>query len=401
VFVPAFSAIGAVVQWVWSSIIQPVFGFIASAIGVVVSVAVWFWNTFGPIFIAVGNLLWTVWSGMISVVFALLKLAFMAVWAVIQLWWANVKFIFNMVAAVFLWIWSSVISPIMSALGAVFTWLWSIIQPVLSAVGALFIWLWANAISPVVNFISAGLSWLWGVIVMIFNSIVVFIQTQINAIVMAANGVTSFVNAISGHFQSMVNAVRDKINSAITFVRELPGKIIGAIGDLGSILYNAGQNVINGLINGISSRIGALRSKIAEAAKSIRDALPFSPAKYGPLSGGGAPDIAGATIVDMVVNGIRKNIPDLYSAATDIASAVSFPLFETKNPTLGTQTMTVQAGRIATMAADNQLGTTAVNTARNYTITVNAIDPRSASRSVMEAIAEWERSNGSGWRAKG
>jgi hypothetical protein len=37
-------------------------------------------------------------------------------------------------------------------------------------------------------------------------------------------------------------------------------------------------------------------------------------------------------------------------------------------------------------------------TSISYQITVNALDPQSASRAVVDAIQEFERRNGKGWR---
>lgn len=322
VFVPAFNAIGAVVSWVWTSIIMPVFSAITTAIGAVVAAAMWFWNTFGPVFTAIGSLIWTIWSGVISVVFDLFKFAFAVIGAVAQVFWAVISTVFSAVAGVIMAVWSAVISPVLSAIGALFTWLWSAaIQPALTAIGALFAWLWGAAIQPVIDGIAGALSWLWGVIQSIFNMIVAHVRDRINQIVAAANGVANFVNTIRNHFQEAVNSIRDKINTATDFVRGLPGRIIDAVGNLGSLLYNAGQNVINGLINGISNRIGALRAKIADAASTIRNALPFSPAKEGPLSGSGDPTIAGGKIVSMVADGMADRVPRLRAAAWGMADA--------------------------------------------------------------------------------
>ena len=397
VIMPAFRAIGAVISWVWTSVIMPVFNALRAAVMAVGAVFAWWWNTFSPVFRAVGNLMWTVWSGIISVVFDLIKLAFSVIWGVIQVWWAGAKTVLGAFGAVFIWLWG-VISPVFAAIGSAFMWLWSVIQVAIMAVGVTFTWLW-GVISPVFAAIGSALSWLWGVIVSIFNAIVAFIKAAIIQIVAAASGVAAFVSSLAGYFQAGVNAVRDKIGAMISFVRELPGKIISAIGNVGSMLYNAGQNVINGLIDGIASRIGALRAKIADAARAIRDALPFSPAKYGPLSGGGAPDIAGATVVNMITTGMKGRVPALRAASIDLASAISSPLMmEAKTPTLGAQTPMVESRQILSMAETRPAG--APEGGRTYTITVNAIDPRSAARGVIEAIAEWERTNGSGWRAR-
>lgn len=397
VVMPAFRAIGAVISWVWTSVIMPVFSALSAAVMAVGAVFTWWWNTFSPVFRAVGNLMWTVWSGIISVVFDLLKLAFSVLWGVIQVWWAGVKVVFAALGAVFTW-WWGMVSSVMSAIGSAFMWLWGVVQTAIAAVGAAFTWVW-SVISPVFSAIGSGLAWLWGVIVTAFNAVVAFIRAAISQVVAAASGVAAFVSQLGVYFQAGVNVVRDKIGSMISFVRELPGKIISAIGNVGSMLYNAGQNIINGLIDGIGNRIGALRAKISDAARAIRDALPFSPAKYGPLSGSGAPNIAGATIVNMVTSGMKTQIPGLRAASLDLASAISSPLLLEAKSALGMQDPTIEARRLLA-AADARPTATAADEEKTYTITVNAIDPRSAARGVMEAIAEWERSNGSGWRAR-
>lgn len=324
VFQPAFQGIGTVITWLWTSIIQPVFNFISAAIQTVIGVVVWFWTTFGPIWIAVGTLIWTVWSGVFSIVFDLLKLGFYAVMAVLQIFWTVIQVVFAAVAGIVVAVWSTVIQPVLSMIGDMFTWLWGVIQPVVNAVGAAFTWLWTSAISPVVSAVASALSWLWDVIRSVFTSVVSFVRSAINQIVSAAGGVSDFVNSISSHFQAAVNSIRDKLGTAISVVRGLPGQISNAVGNLGSLLYGAGQNVINGLINGISSRIGALRSKIHEAANAIRNALPFSPAKEGPLSGKGDPTIAGGKIVMMVAEGMKSQAPSLRAAAWNVADSAMY-----------------------------------------------------------------------------
>lgn len=403
VFVPAFTAIGAVVSWVWNSVIMPVFSAIATAIGAVVGVVVWFWSTFGPIWLAIGNLVWTVWSGVFSIVFSLLKLAFTVIVSIVRVWWAVISAAFMAVAAVIMAVWSTVISPILSAIGALFTWLWSsAIQPALSAIGAFFKWLWSSAISPVINWVASALAWLWGVIQTIFSAVVGFIRGAINQIVAAASGIAGFVNSVSSHFQSVVNAIRDKINAAIGFVRGLPGQITGAIGNLGSLLYNAGQNVINGLINGITSRIGDLRAKASEAAGAIRDALPFSPAKEGPLSGSGDPTIAGGKIVKMVAQGMEARLPALRLAAFDLGATVSALWSGGATTPTGAAAGTLAANLPAlNVDITRPAGTTTAGTppATTYNITVQALDSKAAGPVVIDAIKSFERANGKGWRS--
>jgi TP901 family phage tail tape measure protein len=397
---PVFTAIGAVVLWVWTSVIQPVFNAITVVIGAVVTAVTWLWTTFGPVFTAIGNLVWTVWSGVISVVFSLLKLAFTVIIAVVQVFWTVVKAAFMAVGAVVMMVWSTFISPVLSAIGALFTWLWGVIQPVLSAIGALFTWLWSSAISPFITWVSGALSSLWGIIQTIFTAVVSLIRGAINQIVLAANGVTAFVNAISSHFQAAVNSIRDKINMAVSVVRGLPGQIIGAVGNLGSLLYNAGQNVINGLINGISSRIGAIRDKMAEAASMIRNHLPFSPAKVGPLSGAGDPTKSGAKIVEMVATGMEYRIPELNAISQQMAQTVLDSLPSYRTGTTGVTPATGLSNSIPLAPALTTIpGQTGGTTTVTYQITVNSLDPRTAGTIVIDAVREYERRNGKSWRS--
>lgn len=67
-----------------------------------------------------------------------------------------------------------------------------------------------------------------------------------------------------------VNAVAGGAADMAAIAAGIPGEIIGAVGDLGSILYNAGRAVIQGLINGMTSMLGSLRS----VASSITNLIP-------------------------------------------------------------------------------------------------------------------------------
>lgn len=130
---------------------------------------------------------------------------------------------------------------------------------------------------------------------------------------------------IGAFFQQVNDAVVARVTALIEYVQGLPGRILAAIGNLGSLLYSAGANVIQGLINGIGSRIGALRDKIANAVQTIRDHLPFSPAKTGPLSGSGSPHIAGAVITEMIAAGLDAGTPLIAQAAGRVAGATMSP----------------------------------------------------------------------------
>lgn len=84
----------------------------------------------------------------------------------------------------------------------------------------------------------------------------------------------TFAGAVGRHAQEagqrLVQAIASKIADAIAYFRGLPARITGAMPSAGTILQGAGRAIIQGLISGITSQIGALRSKLS----SITDMIP-------------------------------------------------------------------------------------------------------------------------------
>lgn len=70
---------------------------------------------------------------------------------------------------------------------------------------------------------------------------------------------------------SATNGARNLVNDFVNMIRELPGKAVSALGNLGSLLVNAGRSLIRGLINGVNSAVGALRSRLAEITNLLPD----------------------------------------------------------------------------------------------------------------------------------
>ena len=66
------------------------------------------------------------------------------------------------------------------------------------------------------------------------------------------------------------SAVSSGVSSVISLVTSLPGQIKGIFASAGSWLWNAGLNIIKGLLNGINSMIGTVKSKL----KSLTNLIP-------------------------------------------------------------------------------------------------------------------------------
>ena len=161
---PVFTAIGEVFTWIYSNIIMPIVTGIMIYIGLWAAVITWLWETvLSPVFAAIGE--------------------------------------------VFQWLYQNVIAPIVGfiqagiqGLGLVFQWLHAnIIAPVFAALGAAFQWVWANVISPVVGFISGAITNVGNTIRSVFGGIGSFIgsafQAALNVVRGPINGIIGLVNS--------------------------------------------------------------------------------------------------------------------------------------------------------------------------------------------------------------
>lgn len=71
------------------------------------------------------------------------------------------------------------------------------------------------------------------------------------------NNIIAFFQSLPGRigafFQNAADGARNTWNSVVDWFKGLPGRILDAIGNVGSILVNAGASIINGFLNGLKS----------------------------------------------------------------------------------------------------------------------------------------------------
>lgn len=117
---------------------------------------------------------------------------------------------------------------------------------------------------------------------------------------------------VLGFFTTAFNSMKEGAIGAVAllveFVRTIPGKILGALPNPIEMLYSAGKRIVQGLINGIKSMIGAVGDAIGSVAGAIADALPGSPVKVGPLRVLNK-GYAGGQIMKMLADGMKDQLP--------------------------------------------------------------------------------------------
>lgn len=129
------------------------------------------------------------------------------------------------------------------------------------------------------------------------------VSGAINAVMGAIGGLADVPGRVGGWFGGARDAARGALDGLVSMVGGIPGRITGALGNLGSLLVGAGRELMNGLARGINERISAVTDKVRAAAQAIRNLLPGSPVKEGPLTSwnnGGA----GKRLMAMLAGGI-------------------------------------------------------------------------------------------------
>ena len=175
------NAIGTAWDWLWTTVLQPVF----QAIG---EVFTWIYE----------NIILPIVTGI---------MIYVGLWA-----------------AVITWLWETVISPVFSAIGEVFNWIWnSVISPVIgfisdaiNNVGIIFDWLYANAVKPAFDGVAGAFNWVWNSVI---SPVVNFISDAINNVGNTIRDVFGGIGDFIGNaFQGALSVVRGPINGIIGLV---------------------------------------------------------------------------------------------------------------------------------------------------------------------------------------
>jgi hypothetical protein len=184
--------------------------------------------------------------------------------------------------------------------------------------------------------------------------------------------VTSIFNATKGVvtsiWNSMVTVITSALNRAKSAVSGAISTIKGYFSGAGSWLYDAGKQLIQGLVNGIKAMIGAVTGAISGIASKIKGFMPGSPIKEGPLKpwNTGRP---GEQLINMVADGIRSNLAPIEEAFNGLAIPVPTVLASPEVAVTASAQRTASAAQapaqpsvdLASLIASGDLGTKEIN----------------------------------------
>lgn len=97
------------------------------------------------------------------------------------------------------------------------------------------------------------------------------VKVAIGAVRGAVNGMRAIVGIISSAWNAARAAVSNAIGKIVALARGIKGRVTGALAGAANWLRNAGIQIIQGLLNGIESMIGKVRSKLQSLTNMIPD----------------------------------------------------------------------------------------------------------------------------------
>lgn len=155
------------------------------------------------------------------------------------------------IKAVTIAVWDAVVSAVVTA------WNW-IVEKVTAAVQ----WVWdkiVTAWNTIRDTTVAVFTAIWDAIRSAWDWVTDKISTAVETI---KTWITDAWETIKTKTTTAFNNIKESVTTAfedvVTFVKELPGKVTSAIGNLATTLYDKGKDLIQGLINGATNLLGKL-----------------------------------------------------------------------------------------------------------------------------------------------
>lgn len=119
-----------------------------------------------------------------------------------------------------------------------------------------------NTVFPVIQSVTETV---FGVVSSVIQTVMSVIQQVISVVLSAINGDWSGAWAgiqgiLEGAWDNIKTAVSVGIEGVLGFMRDLPGNILGAIGNVGELLWNAGTSIISGFLDGLKQKFEDVKS---------------------------------------------------------------------------------------------------------------------------------------------
>lgn len=243
-------------------------------------------------------------------------------------------------------------SIIPDMINAIVEWFTNMVQWVVDLVTG-FVDLVIAGFNMLLTGISTVMNGIWSVIVAVWNGIISTITGVVNGI---RSVVTSVFNAVRSVITSVMNGVRSTISSVWNGISSTIGSVTSSIRSTISNIFNslrgivtgamsgvrnavssgirgalsavtgmigsfrdAGSNIVGSIADGITGAISKVTDAMKNVASKVRDMLPFSPAKDGPLQDLDKLDFGGP-----IGDSLDDAIPDVQAQMNTLLKVPSF-----------------------------------------------------------------------------
>lgn len=199
-----------------------------------------------------------------------------------------------------------------------------VIQGIINVVMGIITGNWSQAWNGIKQ-IGSGV---WGYIKSAFtnfgSAIVGIAQAAWNLLGSAISGGWNLIKSgASAAWNGITSTISSGVSRAVNFVRNLPNSIRNIFSNAGSWLLSAGKNIINGLLNGISSMIGAVKNKLSRLTSMLPSWKGPAPVDKVLLTPAG----------EMIMQGLIRGLESQYGAVRSSLQGLTEDL--TKPATIG------------------------------------------------------------------
>lgn len=208
-----------------------------------------------------------------------------------------------------------------SFLKAIWNAVWPFLESVLQGFFSFIVGLWEFQWDLIKGFFVV----IWDTIKVIFQIALDFFKPILSTTLKEIEAVwTTAWNLFKTIFTAAWTALRDLLNGnikgALSIIANLPGQILKIVANFGSLLYNAGIDLINGLINGIANAANDLYSYVGNIGKWVSNTFKnvmsiFSPSKVFMQHG--------QMIMEGLQIGLEKATPSVLASMAKIGKDIS------------------------------------------------------------------------------
>ncbi|MFD1547712.1 phage tail protein [Nonomuraea guangzhouensis] len=208
----------------------------------------------------------------------------------------------------------------------VFGGIWEAIKGILNAAWSIIKYQISNALAIVGETWDGAWNKVKGLLESVWNSITKTVSDKIGDVRNFIGRLSEIPGQVSNWFGQVKDSISAKLNDAVSFVQSIPGRIVSAFGNMGSLLRDSGRSLIQGLIDGLYSKLQDAYNSAADILNRIRSLFPFSPAKEGPFSGKGWTLYSGQSLMAGLAAGILRQEGAVTGAMDQVMASASASL---------------------------------------------------------------------------